>query len=708
MNKEKRIVIFSGTTEGRNLSEVLAEHKVKHIVCVATEYGKMVMDDNEYVEILNERLDKNQMINLFKNNNIDVVVDSTHPYAKIVTQNIKDAAAVAKIKYVRLKRDEDFVAQKYKNQKNIHFVDSIEECVQNLSKVDGNILLTTGSKELHKFCQDDSIKNRLIVRVLPGKESIEICDELGISKNKIIAIQGPFSYEMNSFFIKNYDIRVLVSKESGKAGGFDEKIKAAVDADIEVFVIKRPKESGMSFSEVVNLFFEENIEIIKPNISFDITLAGIGLGTENFYINELKEKINKADVVLGAKRMIENVTPKIEKKPYYMSKDIISYLKNFPFHEKDKYNIVVLFSGDVGFYSGCYLLKEALKNELKSTTYELNILPGISSIIYMAAKCSTMWNDAKIMSIHGRYDEFFGDNEILESIKYNKKIFMIVSGYKDINKIGQLIVEADGKYIDKNSIEITVGFNLSYSDEIIKKITVEECKEIDKDGLYVVFIENKKYLKHKNSSLIKDSEFVRDKVPMTKENIRHLVINKLQVEDDSIFLDIGGGSGSISIETAMLDRNIKVFTFENNKYAVELIKKNVDHFGRKNIQIVEGYFPEVLNNTGETNKYKNYIENNKDIVKSAFIGGTRGRLEKMIDYLFDLNNTMRVCVTAVTLESINNTINTIENGVNKGIITDVDISQVSYSNINKVGNYNMFKAQNPIMIFVFNFKPKNK
>ena len=161
----------------------------------------------------------------------------------------------------------------------------------------------------------------------------------------------------------------------------------------------------------------------------------------------------------------------------------------------------------------------------------------------------------------------------------------------------------------------------------------------------------------------------------------------------------------------MLDRNIKVFTFENNVEAVRLIEKNIEHFGRKNVKVIEGFFPEIMMNKPNdsdsiTNECRNYILKNKNRITSAFIGGTRGRLLEMIEYLYSLNNTMKICITAVTLESINQIMEIIKKSQESNMITDVDISQISYSKVKKIGNYNMFKAENPIMIFTFSFKSK--
>lgn len=167
-------------------------------------------------------------------------MDATHPYAAIVTENIKqavyafneacavtdnqaDSSISENIEYVRLKRDTDISA----DYDNIRYFEDNEACAKALNNTDGNILLTTGSKELSVYCKTSDVRERLYVRVLPGLESISLCMHNDIKGKHILALQGPFSTQLNEALIDQYDIRCLVIKKSGAAGGFIEKIAAA-------------------------------------------------------------------------------------------------------------------------------------------------------------------------------------------------------------------------------------------------------------------------------------------------------------------------------------------------------------------------------------------------------------------------------------------------------------------------------------------------
>ena len=151
------------------------------------------------------------------------MIDATHPFAKIVSENIRESLQNRGIPYVRLERrldaEEDFGKEEV-------FADSQAVCQALLAR-QGNILLTTGSKELHIFCRDERLRKRLIVRVLPGMESLSLCYENGLEGNQIIAMQGPFSEEINTAIYRQYDIQHMVTKESGSIGGMAEKLSAA-------------------------------------------------------------------------------------------------------------------------------------------------------------------------------------------------------------------------------------------------------------------------------------------------------------------------------------------------------------------------------------------------------------------------------------------------------------------------------------------------
>lgn len=243
----KQIVIFSGTTEGKTLANALAESGIASIVCVASEYGEIVMDVHPLIQTHVGRLNAEEMKVFLEEKESALVVDATHPFAREVSVNIKASAREAGVEYLRLLRDQVDLAE---TGAEIIYFDSIMECAKALLVEEGNILLTTGSKELSQYILEDSVRGRVIARVLPVEASIELCREAGLKDEQIIAAKGPFSKEQNVVDLNKNHIRVLVTKESGTAGGLLEKAQAAKECGVKVFVIRRPKEDGASFDVV--------------------------------------------------------------------------------------------------------------------------------------------------------------------------------------------------------------------------------------------------------------------------------------------------------------------------------------------------------------------------------------------------------------------------------------------------------------------------
>ena len=236
-----KIVIFSGTTEGRRLSAKLAEAGAEVTVCVAGSYGREEQGELPGVQVRVGPLSPGAKRDLLKDTS--VCVDATHPYARHISETVKTACRAEHVPLLRLKRPESELG-------NAHVVESAAEAAAYLAEREGNILLTTGAKELRSF--EALPPGRLFPRVLPSVKSIAACEELGIPHRNIIAMQGPFSTEMNKAMIRQYAIRFLVSKDGGEAGGFAEKAAAANETGTELIVLRRPEESGLSFDEVLN------------------------------------------------------------------------------------------------------------------------------------------------------------------------------------------------------------------------------------------------------------------------------------------------------------------------------------------------------------------------------------------------------------------------------------------------------------------------
>lgn len=236
-----RIVIFSGTTEGRALSRELAAKGAEVTVCVATEYGREEQGIFPGVTVRAGRLEADCMAELMRG--AALCVDATHPYAVRATENIRSAAERAEVPYRRLLRRASPLPED-----SITMADA-QEAAAYLAGRKGNILLTTGAKELAAFAPLGG--ERLYPRVLPSVESLDVCEAAGVPRRNIIAMQGPFSEELNLALIRQFSIRYLVTKDSGEAGGFGEKAAAAAAGGAVLLVIRRPVEQGEDYDTIL-------------------------------------------------------------------------------------------------------------------------------------------------------------------------------------------------------------------------------------------------------------------------------------------------------------------------------------------------------------------------------------------------------------------------------------------------------------------------
>lgn len=249
----KKILIFAGTTEGRLLLEKLSGKQAEIYVSVATEYGKECLPEEQKtaggsVSITAGRMKEQDMTEYIKKRQIGLVIDATHPFAVEATKNIRKACKNAQIPYLRLLRDRK---EPGRESGNVTYVSSIEEGIDRLQKTEGNIFITTGSKELWKYTKLNNYKERCFARVLSSKEAVEESMRLGFTGRHLIAMQGPFSEEMNVCMLRHIRASYMITKESGKPGGFLEKERAAEKAGADLIVVERPKEDGYSLEEIV-------------------------------------------------------------------------------------------------------------------------------------------------------------------------------------------------------------------------------------------------------------------------------------------------------------------------------------------------------------------------------------------------------------------------------------------------------------------------
>lgn len=652
-----RILVFAGTTEGRMIVEHLAGEEVPVYVCVATSYGKEVLPEADNIEVLSGRLNEGEMRNFILSNKISLVIDATHPFAKLVTTNIRRVCEELKVDRLRVLRAEMDVA------KDVTYVPSVEEAVSALYGTTGNVLITTGSKELSAYASVLDYKDRCYARVLSTKEAVDAAIALGFEGSHLIAMQGPFSKEMNVALLRQLHIEYMVTKESGSTGGFSEKLEAAREVDAKVIVIGRPaEEHGCTFGDVCRYLYT-HYKVRKPQ---NITIVGMGPGSRDLLTLEAKTAIEDAELIIGSRRMVKAVERDAAKiHTEYRPLEIQAYLTKHLEYQK----IVILVSGDVGFYSGAKKLLEVLSDK------KVSLLPGISSITYMASRLQVSWEDAGICSLHGRSSNF------LEALKEKGKVFLLV----DSNETIQTVLKSIHRH-NFSSVKIAIGSFLSYKEEAIVWGSAEELMEQDYEGLSVLYLEDEAYGEYIVTQGIKDEAFIRDKVPMTKQEVRSISLSKLMLQKDSIVYDIGAGTGAVSVECGRMATEGRIYAIEKKPEALELIKKNIVQFQLGNVRIIEGTAPEAIADL--------------DVPTHAFVGGSSGKMFAILKRLRHLNPNIRIVINTIALESLMEVMTYLK----EQSIDDVDIVQVQIAKAKKVSDYSMMSGQNPIYVISFGGK----
>lgn len=647
-----KICVFAGTTEGRELVDFLASQNVSVTACVATEYGQTLLSPADNLTISAKRLTEPEMVDMLSKSRFDVVVDATHPYASVVTENIVAACAETGTEYLRLLRSESVIPE------DAVFVSSIEDAVSYLSSVDGNILLTTGSKELSKFTPVREFENRVYARVLPMEESLRLCQEAGLKPAHILAMQGPFSVEMNAAMLKSVDAKFLVSKDSGTAGGMDEKVAAACGAGAKLVIIGRPpQKEGLSFAEMVELLCSRFALIQKQQVA----VVGIGPGSREAMTGEVLNALSRADCVIGAKRMVEAVAGGYQTVHHAIAPEAIA---GFIREHREFRRFAVAMSGDVGFFSGTKKLLPMLEN------CDVTVLPGLSSLVYLCARLGTSYEDVLPISIHGR------DHDVIPDIRRNMRVFTLVGGE---NGMGNLCRELTAAGL--GSVKISVGEHLSYPNEQITIGTAEDLQNRVFQSLSVALIENENANPVVTHGLPDDAFDRTETVPMTKSEVRSVCLSKLALTEQAVAWDVGAGTGSVAIEMALQARKGAVYAIERKDAAVDILQENVRKFRTSNLTVVPGIAPEACA-TLPTPTH-------------AFIGGSSGNMKEIITLLLQKNPDVRIVATAIALESV-------------GELTDcmkcfrfdyAEVISMTVARNRKAGPYNLMTGQNPIYIF---------
>ncbi len=663
----RKVVIFGGTVEGRKLAELFAGSDVSVCVSVATEYGKSLLPGSDNIEVRDWRLTCDQMEEFLGEYRPELCIDATHPYAQLVTENIKHACEVCLVPYLRIQRPktED-------GEEDVIQVSDIREAADFLKHTTGQVLVTTGSKELEAYTEIPDYTERLTIRVLPTLSVMEKCKSLGFTAGHIIGMQGPFTEEMNFAQMKQIHAKYLVTKNSGDAGGFAQKCEAAKKAGVSVIVVGRPaSDAGDS------LTFAEGMEYLRKKYALAVKrilyVIGMGPGDPNLLTGEAREALKECDALIGAKRATEIWTE--SDKPRFCSyrpEEIIDYIEKHPEYQK----IALVYSGDIGFYSGAKKISEILKG--REEEFRLRYISGLSSPLYFCNRLGIPWDEVSLVSLHGQ------KYPALTEIRQKKKVCALLGESQTLAGLcGSLV-----KY-GLSHVRVTLGTRLSYEDECIESGRAEDFLHRETDPLSVVLFENSIPEDSILFSGREDEEFIRGSVPMTKEEMRVLALSKLQLTEHTILYDIGAGTGSISVAAALACPHVTVYAIERKEEGTDCILANKEKFAAENLHVVSGEAPECLEEL--------------PMPTHAFIGGSGGKLPEIIEALRKKNKAVRIVFTAITMETMAQ-LEEIKRIYPE--YQDMELLTLQVSRQKKLGSYHILSPEHQILLGAMGGKNK--
>ena len=388
-----------------------------------------------------------------------------------------------------------------------------------------------------------------------------------------------------------------------------------------------------------------------------ITLIGIGPGDADAMTVQAANTLREADLLIGASRMLASLPAHTGREmSAYRPGDILSILER----ERPE-RACVLYSGDPGFWSGA----EKLIPLLREKGMGFRILPGLSSVQLLAARLGRSWKDWMLLSAHGQ------EEALLSRLKEGKPVFLLTDGADSPGKLCQTLIDAG-----LGELTVTVGESLSYPKE---RITTGKAREFVSrifSPLNAVLIDPAPVSTQRTPG-IPDADFIRGEVPMTKQEVRAVILAKLAVKPSDLCWDIGAGTGSVSVELAMQGK--EVWSVEYREDACELIKENREKFCAWNLHLSRGKAPEALCGLPTPDK--------------VFIGGTEGELCPILRKAAEGDSALRVCVSAITLETVGEAVEEM-----KTLGMEPEVVQIAVSRTRWVGGKHLLQAQNPVFL----------
>lgn len=390
-----------------------------------------------------------------------------------------------------------------------------------------------------------------------------------------------------------------------------------------------------------------------------VTLMGTGCGTEATLTQEALSGLQRSELIIGAERLLSSLPPHTAKcKAAVKADEILNMLLS-----SGCQRCCVVYSGDSGFFSGA----KGLIPLLEEQGIPIRVIPGISSVQYFAARLARPWQGWRLCSSHGM------DCDAVSAVMGSVPAFFLTGGSQGPALLCRQLVQAG-----LGALPVTVGENLSYENERILTGTAEEVSKMELAPLSVMLAEPAPVFARRTPGL-PDEMFIRDKAPMTKQEVRAAALSKLAVGPEDVCWDIGAGTGSVSVELALCSR--AVWAVEEKSDACQLILRNREHFSAWNLRLVEGRAPQALSSLPRPD--------------AVFVGGSSGALREILSHVHSANPSARVCVTAIALETLNTAVECFS-----ALGYEVEITQLSVCRAKPTGAHHLLLAQNPVFLIM--------
>ena len=396
-----------------------------------------------------------------------------------------------------------------------------------------------------------------------------------------------------------------------------------------------------------------------------VTLVGLGMGEMDTLTLGGRRALEEAELVIGAPRLLAGLPPEISgrREAAIRAEEILACIQS----QEPATRICVVYSGDLGFYSGA----KSLRPLLAAAGIEEESYCGITTVQYLAARLGLPWQDLHLVSAHGT------DCDVLAHVLNFEQCFFLTGGLYTPEKICRELVRAG-----LGRARAFVAERLSYPEERITQGTVWELSRRSFDPLSALLIRRQipSFSWPFQGGGIPDKEFIRGSVPMTKREVRCQIMSFLQLEEKALAWDVGSGTGSVAVEMALAARWGRIYAVEENPEAQKLLEANRKKFGVYNLIPVPGRAPEALAALPAP--------------AAVFVGGSKGSLKEILAAACGKNPRVRIVVSAIMLETLQAAWQAFE----ELGLKSPELCQLAVSRGEKLGRGHFLKSLNPIFL----------